>query len=179
MPGYTFWEYYKPSLEVGGDIYDYISVERAGASEVQNILAITIGDVAGKGVPAALLAASIGPEIRNLVQTGVAPEEVLARINRRILNADVDSRFLTMALAILDESSHGMTVVSAGHMDPLVRRADGTIEAIAAEGFGPPLGDRPKGGVRQRDGSFAPGRPGCPVHRRRDGRRRRYQSTVW
>ena len=119
VPGYTFWECYKPSLEVGGDIYDYIRVERAGVPLADGRqLAITIGDVAGKGMPSALLAASICPEIRHLVHIGVAPEEVLAKINRQIVNADVDNRFLTMALTLLDEGLHQITVVSAGHMDP-------------------------------------------------------------
>jgi phosphoserine phosphatase RsbU/P len=158
VPGYTFWEYYKPSLEVGGDLYDYIRVESAGGLSAEgNRLAITIGDVAGHGMPSALFAASICPEIRHLVHTGVAPEEVLARINRQILGADVESRFLTMALALLDAQSHTLTVVSAGHMDPLLRRASGGIEAVRCTGFGPPLGVDPNAVYRSMTVPLQPG----------------------
>ena len=145
IKGYAFWECYRPSLEVGGDLYDYIAVQRAGvtAAGEGERWAVAIGDVAGKGMPAALLAASICPEIRHQLGIGVAPEEVLARVSRQILNAGVDGRFLTMALAQLDVRSHEMTVVNAGHVEPLVRRASGAIESVHTEGAGPPLGVEP------------------------------------
>jgi phosphoserine phosphatase RsbU/P len=105
---------------------------------------VTIGDVAGKGMPAALLAASIRPEIRHLVRIGVAPEEVLARVNRHVFDAEFDGRFVTMALTQLDAHSHRITVVNAGHPEPLVRRASGAIEPVICEGSGPPLGVDPR-----------------------------------
>jgi phosphoserine phosphatase RsbU/P len=158
IPGYAFWECYKPSLEVGGDLYDYIRVEGAGSPASDgNRLAITIGDVAGKGMPSALFAASICPEIRHLIQTGVAPGEVLASINRQILSTDVENRFLTMAIVLLDTRLHTLTVVSAGHMDPLVRRAKGAIEAVHCGGFGPPLGVDPRAVYRGVTVSLQPG----------------------
>jgi sigma-B regulation protein RsbU (phosphoserine phosphatase) len=145
IPGYAFWECYRPSLEVGGDLYDYIAVEQSGVAGERHVpWAVTIGDVAGKGMPAALLAASICPEIRHLVRIGVVPEEVLTRVNRHISKAQVDGRFVTLALTQLDSRSHRMTVVNAGHMEPLVRRASGEIEAIVSEGEGPPLGVEPQ-----------------------------------
>jgi serine phosphatase RsbU (regulator of sigma subunit) len=141
LPGYVFWECYRPSLEVGGDVYDYIAVEPTGAgSEDRARWVITIGDVTGKGMPAALLAASIRPEVRHLARSGVEPEEVLTRVNRQVCDSGVDARFVTMALIELDGRTHRMTVVNAGHWDPLVRRAGGVIEAVGREGAGPPLG---------------------------------------
>jgi serine phosphatase RsbU (regulator of sigma subunit) len=141
MPGYAFWECYQPSLEVGGDLYDYIAVEPLGVGGQDRARwVVTIGDVTGKGMPAALLAASVCPEVRHLIRTGVAPEEVLALVNRHILDAGVDGRFVTLALTQLDARTHRMTVLNAGHMDPIVRRADGAIEAVGPEGAGPPLG---------------------------------------
>jgi serine phosphatase RsbU (regulator of sigma subunit)/pSer/pThr/pTyr-binding forkhead associated (FHA) protein len=158
VPGYEFWECYKPSLEVGGDIYDYIPIERAGGTIADGRqLAVTIGDVAGKGVPSALLAASICPEIRHLVRIGVPPEDVLSKINRQILSADLDNRFLTMALTLLDERMHQMTVASAGHMDPLLRRAGGAIEPLRFPGFGPPLGVDPRADYRSMTVALQPG----------------------
>ncbi len=73
IPGYSFWECYRPSLEVGGDLYDYVPLELPSSrAEAKARWTVTIGDVAGKGMPAALLAASICPETRHLVRIGVA-----------------------------------------------------------------------------------------------------------
>ena len=129
---------------------------------------MAIGDVAGKGMPAALLAASIRPEIRHLVGIGVAPEEVLARVNRHILNADFNGRFLTMALLQLDVRSHELTVVNSGHVEPLIRRASGAIEPVRTKGAGPPLGVDPRAGLSARDHFSRAGRRCRPLHRWRD-----------
>jgi len=158
ITGYSFWECYRPSLEVGGDLYDYIAVEPPGVgAEARARWAVTIGDVAGKGMPAALLAASIRPEIRHLVRIGVAPEEVLARVNRHIFDAEFNGRFVTMALTQLDARSHRMTVVNAGHMEPLVRRAGGAIEPVVCDGVRLPLGVAPRAVYRPVTISLQPG----------------------
>ena len=182
IPGYKFWECYRPSLEVGGDLYDYIALERtavvgAGSADTDR-WSVAIGDVAGKGMPAALLAASIRPEIRHLVSIGVAPVEVLARINRQILNADVDSRFLTLALAQLETHTHEMTIVNAGHVEPLVKRADGTIEAVALSGVRTAAGHRRARRLSAGDRPATRGRRRHPLHRRRDRRAERQQRIV-
>ena len=145
IPGYTFWECYRPSLEVGGDLYDYVPVEFAGiGGDGRARWAVTIGDVAGKGMPAALLAASICPEIRHLVRIGVAPEEVLARVNRHIFEYRLQGAVRDHGPAQLDAHLHRMTVVNAGHTEPLVRRAGGAIEAVVSKGGGMPLGVDPR-----------------------------------
>ena len=139
--GYAFWECYLPTLEVGGDLYDYIKVEPAGTGTASPApWAVTVGDVAGKGMPAALVVAGICPEVRHLVRSGVEPGEVLAQVNRHLCDRGVGGRFVTMAMTEIDPRSHEMTVVNAGHMDPLVRRASGAIEAVGRSGAGTPLG---------------------------------------
>jgi sigma-B regulation protein RsbU (phosphoserine phosphatase) len=141
VPGYAFWECYLPTLEVGGDLYDYIKVEPAGTGTASPApWAVTVGDVAGKGMPAALVVAGICPEVRHLVRNGVGPGEVLAQVNRHLCDRGVGGRFVTMAMTVIDPRSHEMTVVNAGHMDPLVRRASGAIEAVGRSGAGTPLG---------------------------------------
>ena len=144
-PGYAFWDYYRPAEEVGGDLYDYIPVEPDGtaAGAERTRWAVAVGDVAGKGMPAALLMASICPEVRHLARAGVDPHEVLARVNRHVYDADVDGRFVTLALAELDTREHRMRVFNAGHTDPLVRRAGGRVEVVGRVGSGPPLGADP------------------------------------
>jgi serine phosphatase RsbU (regulator of sigma subunit) len=145
IAGYAFWECYRPTLEVGGDLYDYIVVEPAETSaESPQRWFVTVGDVAGKGMPAALLVAGICPEVRHLVRAEVGPGEVLARVNRHLCDAGVGGRFVTMALAEIDPRSHHMTVANAGHPDPLVRRASGVVEGVGREGAGTPLGVTPR-----------------------------------
>jgi sigma-B regulation protein RsbU (phosphoserine phosphatase) len=141
IAGYAFWDCYSPTLQVGGDLYDYIAVETVSAHEEEQVRwAITIGDVAGKGMPAALVVAGICPEVRHLVRSGVAPAEVLAQVNRHLCDRGVGGRFVTMAMTEIDPRSHQMIVVNAGHMDPLVRRASGAVESVGRAGAGTPLG---------------------------------------
>jgi sigma-B regulation protein RsbU (phosphoserine phosphatase) len=141
LPGYAFWECYLPTLEVGGDLYDYIKVEATEqAPDSPARWAVTVGDVAGKGMPAALLVAGTCPEVRHLVRSGVGPGEVMAQVNRHLYDRGVGGRFVTMAMTEIDPRSHQMSVVNAGHMDPLVRRASGAIEAVGRAGAATPLG---------------------------------------
>jgi serine phosphatase RsbU (regulator of sigma subunit) len=144
IPGYAFWECYQPSMAVGGDFYDYIEVEMARPSEKRGTRwAVTLGDVVGKGMPAALLAASVCPEVRYLAGNGMRPEEVLGRVNRRVYSAGVEAIFVTMILAEIDADSHTMTLANAGHSAPLLRRATGEVVPIAEHGARLPLGVDP------------------------------------
>ncbi len=141
VAGYAFWDCYQPTLEVGGDLYDYIKVEPAPpALDSPARWAVTVGDVAGKGMPAALVVAGICPEVRHLVRGGVAPGDVMAKVNQHLFDRGVGGRFVTMVMTVIDPVAHQMTVVNAGHMDPLVRRASGAIEAVGRSGAGTPLG---------------------------------------
>ena len=66
--GYAFWECYRPAEEVGGDLYDYIPVGSAALKDGDALRwAVALGDVSGKGMPAALMMAGICPELRHLV----------------------------------------------------------------------------------------------------------------
>jgi serine phosphatase RsbU (regulator of sigma subunit) len=141
IAGYAFWECYRPTLEVGGDLYDYIAVDPSEHSkEGLNRWAVTVGDVAGKGMAAALVVAGLCPEIRHSVRAGAGPAEVLTGVNRRLCDQGVGGRFVTMVIADIDARSNIMTVAIAGHADPLVRRASSTIEAVGRSGAGLPLG---------------------------------------
>jgi sigma-B regulation protein RsbU (phosphoserine phosphatase) len=162
VPGYAFWDCYSPTLEVGGDLYDYIAVEPSAMPAASPAMAagrwvVVIGDVAGKGMPAALLVAGICPEVRHLVRAGVAPEEVLSQVNRTLCDREVGGRFVTMALVAVDPESHVLTVVKAGHPEPLVRRASGAIEPVGREGAGPPLGVTPRSVYKPVAVRLAPG----------------------
>jgi serine phosphatase RsbU (regulator of sigma subunit)/pSer/pThr/pTyr-binding forkhead associated (FHA) protein len=141
VAGYSFWECYRPVQEVGGDLYDYIAVEQGAASlPAVSRWAVTLGDVAGKGMPAALIMAGICPEIRHLVRAGMPPGEVLGQVNRHVYDNGVAGRFVTLVLTLLDPLTHELTIATAGHPYAQLRRAAGDVEEIVCEGGGPPLG---------------------------------------
>jgi sigma-B regulation protein RsbU (phosphoserine phosphatase) len=141
VAGYAFWECYRPVEEVGGDLYDYIpigsSVTQAGEA---SRWAVVLGDVAGHGMPAALMMAGICPEVRHLVRAGVAPDEVLTKANQQVFNAEFDCRFVTLVLTELDSRSNRLIFANAGHPPPLIRRRDSTIVEVSEEESGTPLG---------------------------------------
>jgi serine phosphatase RsbU (regulator of sigma subunit) len=139
ISGYSFWECYRPALEVGGDSYDYISVARDDA-DAEPRWVVSVGDVSGKGMPAALLAAAVCPEIRHAARGGAAPAEVLSRVNRHVCEGGFDSRFVTMILVELDPKQHRLTLANAAHERPLVRKANGTVERLELGGTGLALG---------------------------------------
>jgi sigma-B regulation protein RsbU (phosphoserine phosphatase) len=141
-PGYVSWEHYEPAQEVGGDYYDYIPIHPAEAEGQNNWSrwAVAAGDVVGKGMPAALLMTSLSSEVRHRVRTEADPARVAARLNRHFFEAEILDRFITFLLIIVDARSHRITVVNAGHLAPIVRRASGAIEVIGEEETGPPLG---------------------------------------
>ena len=160
IPGYTFWECYRPALEVGGDLYDYIQVESPEIDGPGGELArwaVTIGDVAGKGMPAALMMAGICPELRYLIRQGVAPDEVLKRVNSRHYDNGIENRYITLILLEIDPRSHVLTMSNAGHPPALIRRADGSIEEIGHEDSGMPLGIGPEEIYRSVSAGLEPG----------------------
>ncbi len=142
VPGYTFWECYLPALEVSGDLYDYIRVDRDGVGDDPRWV-VCVGDVAGKGMPAALFSAAISPEVRHAVWNGAPPAEVLRRVNRYVCECGFDHRFVTMVLGELDPRTNRLTLANAGHEWPILCRTDGTIEHLDLPGSGPPLGVSP------------------------------------
>ncbi len=160
MPGYEFWDCYRPgvSRKLAATLYDYIRDEQPnGENEAPARWAVALGDVAGKGMPAALLMASFCPELRHQTRAGVAPEEILARVNRHIFQADIAGRFLTLALVLIGPAPEPLTLVNAGHEAPLVRRADGAIEAVGGDAGGMVLGAEPASSYRPATFTLAPG----------------------
>lgn len=150
VPGYSFWEFYRTAEDVGGDLYDYIRVEAPDApADAPSRWCVSLGDVSGHGMPSAIIMAGVCPEVRLLARAGFPPEEVLAYVNRSCYDSGVTNRFVTMLLAEVDPVAHRLTIASAGHPSPLIRRVDGRVEALECPGTGSPLGV-------ERDPSYLP-----------------------
>jgi serine phosphatase RsbU (regulator of sigma subunit)/pSer/pThr/pTyr-binding forkhead associated (FHA) protein len=139
VQGYDFWAHYESALEVGGDYYDFVPLK-------DQKLSITLGDVAGKGVTAALLMAKLSSDARFCLLTEPDLPRAIERLNDLLLQqAGKLDRFVTLAAALLDPATHTVTVVSAGHMAPFYyKRATGTVEdAMPKDVAGMPLGILP------------------------------------
>jgi phosphoserine phosphatase RsbU/P len=133
VPGYFFFDYYQAARQVGGDYYDYVQLPGGR-------FAVIVGDVAGKGVPAALLMARLSADVRFLLASEEDPAKAVQQINDSFANHDWQDRFVTMITAVVNPRTNELTIVNAGHMAPLLRRSGGSVEEIGEEAAGLPLG---------------------------------------
>lgn len=132
VQSYSFSAHYTPALEVGGDFYDFIHLDKSRTG-------IVIGDVSGKGVPAALYMAKLGSDMRTLAFTERSPAEALMKLNDLLAERSRRGMFATLLYIELDASTGRMTIANAGHLPPIIKRADGTLVKFAAAS-GAPLG---------------------------------------
>jgi hypothetical protein len=123
---------YLPAFAVGGDFYDFIDLG-------DGRLLAAIGDVAGKGVTAALMMSRISSELRRLAAENTGPAEILARLNASLPGRMQDDRFVTVACVLLDMPRRRWIVANAGHVVPLLRRRSGAVVGLA-NAAGPPIG---------------------------------------
>ncbi|HVL68092.1 MAG TPA: PP2C family protein-serine/threonine phosphatase [Vicinamibacterales bacterium] len=121
----------RPANTVGGDFYDVLPLP-------DGRLIVTLGDVAGKGSPAALLMALLLAVLRTLVDEDLPPPEVMRRLNLQICRHAPGSRFITLFYAVYTPATGGLSYVNAGQNPPLLRRRDGSWERL--EGTGVALG---------------------------------------
>lgn len=141
IEGYEFWEYYEPARHVGGDYYGYIPLVNndPGVSGPPRRWAVAVGDVVGKGLPAALLTSKLSSEIRLFLQLESDPAAVVSRLNRHLDPGGILDMYITFLMIIIDIETHRMTLVNAGHPPPLIRRGDGTLEVFGRESSSLPL----------------------------------------
>lgn len=125
----------RPANTVGGDFFDIVPT-RDGR------LLVALGDVAGKGTPAALLMALLLAILRTLVDEGLDPQELATRLNQQVLRHAPRSRFITALLGIYDPERHVLAYVNAGHPPALLRHANGTVERLPPTGMALGLGPR-------------------------------------
>jgi len=133
VAGYDFFASYDTALAVGGDYYDAILLDNGK-------ICLSFGDVAGKGVPASLVMSRISSVVQSTLRYVDDPGEAVEAINNHMCASAVEGRFVTYILAIVDTISHEMRLVIAGHMSPMVRKPDGTIEEFDEESVGIPVG---------------------------------------
>ena len=118
---FDVYAYMKPAKEVGGDFYNFVLVD-------DDHLAVWIGDVSDKGVPAALFMMSINIMINIRTCMGGTPSEIMAFVNDNICEHNGENMFITIWLGILEISTGRLTFVNAGHEDMAVYREGGEFE---------------------------------------------------
>ncbi|HEX2644757.1 MAG TPA: SpoIIE family protein phosphatase, partial [Thermoanaerobaculia bacterium] len=131
VPGYDIVGWNRPARQVGGDYYDFFvkGEDRVG---------LVVGDVSGKGIPAALLVSTLHSALSLMLdQTGFGPS-LLERLNSHILESSSSNKFITMLLAQLDPRTGDLAYLNAGHNPGLVLRLEGGVEELGSTGL--PIG---------------------------------------
>jgi serine phosphatase RsbU (regulator of sigma subunit)/pSer/pThr/pTyr-binding forkhead associated (FHA) protein len=137
LPGYEFFAHYTAARTVGGDYYDFIP-------RPDGRLAVLLGDVSGKGVPAALLMARLSGEARVSMLTQPDVATAITHLNEQLMQANLEDRYVTLSAAVIDPKTHRIELVSAGHLSPWVfRYATKALEKV----FQDDTGDFPVGWV--------------------------------
>jgi len=117
----------RPAREVGGDLYDFLLLDG-------HRLVFAIGDVADKGVPAALLMARVTGLFRAITRSDAGPAEILRELDQRLSQGNDTAMFVTMACAELDGETGALRYASAGHDPAVLRKADGTTVRLPVDG---------------------------------------------
>jgi len=118
----------RPANTVGGDFYDIVPLP-------DGRVLLALGDVAGKGSPAALLMALLLAMMRTLVDEGLEGANLVARLNTQIARHAPRTRFVTLFVGVLSPGTGAMTYVNAGQNPPLLRRGNGAYERLRAGGM--------------------------------------------
>jgi len=117
----------RPANTVGGDFYDVLPL-------TDGRIIVTLGDVAGKGSPAALLMALLLAVLRTLVDEDLDPPSLIERVNAQICRHSPSSRFITLFYAVYSPATGTLAYVNAGHNPPMIRRLDGRYERLGSTG---------------------------------------------
>ncbi len=118
VPGYEFAAITVPATEVAGDLYDFIRLD-------QHRVAITVGDVSGKGLPAALLMAHIQASVRDVAHEASSASACTTLLNDRLVQTTSPEKFVTLVYAVLDSGHHALRYSNGGHNPPVCATAEG------------------------------------------------------
>jgi sigma-B regulation protein RsbU (phosphoserine phosphatase) len=123
QPGYEIAVAWQPAQSVGGDYYDVLAFD-------DGALGLCIADVAGKGLPAALLMSNLQAAVRGLAAPSLAPGALCQRLNSLVCHNTGNDRFITFFYAELDGPSRSLRYTNAGHNPPIVLHRDGSHDRL-------------------------------------------------
>lgn len=116
-----------PTLEIGGDYFDYISIGNKN-------LGIVIADVSGHGIPAALIMTSFRTLLRNLIKKDVEPHIIMNYLNEQIDEFCRRRDFITSVYGNLNVSEHSFTYTNCGHNSPIILNSKGLLKELIKRG---------------------------------------------
>jgi PAS domain S-box-containing protein len=146
LEGHQIAVYYQPAREVGGDFYDFLRLP-------DGRLGLIVGDVSGKGVPAAIVMAITRTMLRAAYHLG-SPGEILKQVNDNLFPDIPPNMFVTCLAALLDSRTGRLQYANAGHDLPYVRNSAGVSELWAT---GMPLGLMPDMSYEEKEITLQPG----------------------
>jgi len=149
VAGYELAGWNRPARHIGGDYFDFLELEEGSR------LGLVVGDVSGKGVPAALLVSTLHSSLRLLAERIAICPELFSRLNEHILDSSAPNKFITLFVAELDPERGEISYVNAGHNPGLVLRAGGGVEQLGSGGL--PLGLLPGASYRIQTVGLEPG----------------------
>jgi serine phosphatase RsbU (regulator of sigma subunit) len=115
-----------PAREVSGDLYDFFRLP-------DDRLAFFLGDVSGKGMPAALFMIAVRTLIHHLAPSTSGPAELLRRLNAALVSDNPTALFVTLLHGVYDPRNGSVVFTSGGHPPPLLRRRDGSVVEVSAQ----------------------------------------------
>jgi len=127
LDGFGIAGMWQPARSVGGDYYDAIALGDGKA-------ALCIADVAGKGMPAALLMASVQAAVKAIASADMPPRRLCDKVRNIVAGNLAGGTFITFFYALLDADTRTLTYCNAGHNPPLLVRGDGVVERLATGG---------------------------------------------
>ena len=133
VEGYQFYASYDAARAVGGDMYDCFELP-------DGKICLSFGDVAGKGVPGALIMSRMSSCVQSTVRHVHDVVEAIRAINDHMCDGKIEGRFVTYILCIVDTRNHEVVLSNAGHASPIIRRANGSVERFDQELAGPAIG---------------------------------------
>jgi len=130
VPALEYAGHCRPARGVGGDYYDFLALS-------DGRLGLAIGDVSGKGVPAALLMASLQASVRGQSQTGSDVAGLMTNVNRLVCGASSENRYATFFYAQFEPATRRLVYTNGGHNPPMLLRGSAVLRL---ETGGPPVG---------------------------------------
>jgi sigma-B regulation protein RsbU (phosphoserine phosphatase) len=130
VPQIDGWELavsWQPASGVGGDCFDAIRFS-------DTRLALTIADVVGKGIPAALLMSNLQAAVRAFASEAAEPQALCQQVNRILCGNIAEGRFISFFYCVLDATAGVLTYTNAGHYLPILVRANGSVERLGIGG---------------------------------------------
>ena len=146
--GYDLAGYNLPCRTVGGDYYDFVPY-------ADGRLALVVGDVSGKGLPAALLMSSLQARVQMLRETSPDPSSAVTVLNRNVAERCPLGKFITFFYALLNPGAGTLQYSNAGHNYPILLRANGDVEMLRGNGM--VMGLMPNVEYDLREAEFHPG----------------------